>query len=148
MFQFVDCFQNLFIMGFFFSSSVYSSKEISLVLHYFKSRTVSNGMKSQRLYVCRKNKLLLSKWQSKQILDVLRIKRICVLSIFILITILKVIKNDSRNSNGINFYPCDLLFFWCTVYCASNFLSLFVSPYEYDCTPLPERPTWTFLHFF
>ena len=59
----------------------------------------------------------------------------------ILIAIVKVIKNDSRNSNGINFYPGDLLFFRCTVYCASNFLSLFVSPYEYDCTPLLERPT-------
>ena len=58
----------------------------------------------------------------------------------ILITIVKVIKKDSRNSNGINFYPCDLLFFRCTIYRASNFLSLCMSPYEYDRTPRLERP--------
>ena len=57
----------------------------------------------------------------------------------ILITIVKVIKKDSRNSNGINFYPYDLLFFRCTIYRACNFLSLCVSPYKYDHTPLLER---------
>ena len=104
---------------------------VSLVLIYFESRTDLEGWK---LYLCQKNHHQSSKWQTKQLLQFLYIKRIGVRSalsrnmLCVIKTIGTVIKQGSRNCIDINSYPCNLLYPTCAINCAYNFLCLSGSP--------------------